>query len=183
MTAPTQVTALCHKTQGTARCRPHRPPRPQRHGLLPHHQRPQSHHQRLQLSHQRLHLRHPSGPLQRRRRLLALLIIAVAGFNSFGIWMLGPALLKFGTEEQRLQWLPRIVRAEVAFCIGMSEPDSGSDLASLQCRAERRGDKLYPDTIRAIFERIVRKHQRSRKRPAAAGYVYSQKFWKSSFKR
>lgn len=44
----------------------------------------------------------------------------------------GPVLLKFGTEEQRQLWLPKIVRAEVAFCIGMSEPDSGSDLASLR---------------------------------------------------
>jgi len=49
----------------------------------------------------------------------------------------GPVLLKFGTEEQRLQWLPRIVRAEVAFCIGMSEPDSGSDLASLRTGGSR----------------------------------------------
>jgi acyl-CoA dehydrogenase len=44
----------------------------------------------------------------------------------------GPVLLKFGTEQQRQDWLPKIVRAEVAFCIGMSEPDSGSDLASLR---------------------------------------------------
>lgn len=46
----------------------------------------------------------------------------------------GPVLLKFGTEAQRLKWLPKIARAEVAFCIGMSEPDSGSDLASLRTR-------------------------------------------------
>lgn len=49
----------------------------------------------------------------------------------------GPVLLKFGTEEQRLAWLPRIARAEVAFCIGMSEPDSGSDLASLRTSGTR----------------------------------------------
>lgn len=44
----------------------------------------------------------------------------------------GPVLLKFGTEAQKQAFLPRIVRAEIAFCIGMSEPDSGSDLASLR---------------------------------------------------
>jgi len=49
----------------------------------------------------------------------------------------GPVLLKFGTEAQRQEWLPRIVRAEVAFCIGMSEPDSGSDLASLRTSGKR----------------------------------------------
>ncbi|WP_295374296.1 acyl-CoA dehydrogenase family protein [uncultured Pseudacidovorax sp.] len=62
----------------------------------------------------------------------------------------GPVLLKFGTEAQRQEWLPRIVRAEVAFCIGMSEPDSGSDLASLRTAGERvqggwrvNGSKLW----------------------------------------
>ncbi len=49
----------------------------------------------------------------------------------------GPVLLKFGTEAQKQHWLPRIVRAEVAFCIGMSEPDSGSDLASLRTSGVR----------------------------------------------
>ena len=41
----------------------------------------------------------------------------------------GPLLLRFGTEEQRQRFLPRIARGELAFAIGMSEPDSGSDLA------------------------------------------------------
>ena len=41
----------------------------------------------------------------------------------------GPMLLRFGTEEQRQRFLPRIARGELAFAIGMSEPDSGSDLA------------------------------------------------------
>lgn len=49
----------------------------------------------------------------------------------------GPVLLKFGTEAQRLAWLPKIARAEAAFCIGMSEPDSGSDLASLRTSGAR----------------------------------------------
>jgi alkylation response protein AidB-like acyl-CoA dehydrogenase len=46
-------------------------------------------------------------------------------------------LLRFGTEEQRQRFLPRIARGELAFAIGMSEPDSGSDLASVRTRAEK----------------------------------------------
>ena len=49
----------------------------------------------------------------------------------------GPLLLRFGTEEQRARFLPRIARGELAFAIGMSEPDSGSDLASIRTRAEK----------------------------------------------
>ncbi len=60
--------------------------------------------------------------------------------QSFGIWMLGPALLKFGSEAQKLEHLPRIARGEIRWCQGYSEPNAGSDLASLQTRAEDRGD-------------------------------------------
>jgi alkylation response protein AidB-like acyl-CoA dehydrogenase len=49
----------------------------------------------------------------------------------------GPLLLRFGTEAQREKILPGIVRGELAFAIGMSEPDSGSDLASIRTRATR----------------------------------------------
>lgn len=49
----------------------------------------------------------------------------------------GPLLLRFGTEAQRERILPGIVRGELAFAIGMSEPDSGSDLASIRTRATR----------------------------------------------
>ena len=49
----------------------------------------------------------------------------------------GPLLLHFGTEAQRERFLPRIARGELAFAIGMSEPDSGSDLASIRTRAEK----------------------------------------------
>jgi acyl-CoA dehydrogenase len=59
---------------------------------------------------------------------------------SFGIWMLGPALLKYGTHEQKLEHLPRIARGEIRWCQGYSEPGAGSDLASLATRAEDRGD-------------------------------------------
>ena len=59
---------------------------------------------------------------------------------SFGVWMLGPALLAFGTEEQKKRFLPEIVRGEIRWCQGYSEPGAGSDLAGLQTRAEDRGD-------------------------------------------
>jgi len=60
--------------------------------------------------------------------------------ESFGISMLGPALLEFGSEEQKREHLPPICRGEIRWCQGYSEPNAGSDLASLQTRAEDRGD-------------------------------------------
>ena len=59
---------------------------------------------------------------------------------SFGISMLGPALLKFGTEEQKRTHLSRIARGEIRWCQGYSEPGAGSDLASLRTKAEDQGD-------------------------------------------
>ena len=59
---------------------------------------------------------------------------------SFGISMLGPALLKFGSEELKQQHLPAIVRGEIRWAQGYSEPNAGSDLASLQAHCEDRGD-------------------------------------------
>ncbi len=60
--------------------------------------------------------------------------------SSFGIWMLGPALLKFGTEDQKVHYLGQIARGEVRWCQGYSEPGAGSDLVSLQTFGEDRGD-------------------------------------------
>lgn len=60
--------------------------------------------------------------------------------QSFGIWMLGPALLQFGTQAQKLHFLPPIARGEIRWCQGYSEPGAGSDLASVQTRAEDKGD-------------------------------------------
>jgi len=57
-----------------------------------------------------------------------------------GIWMLGPALLEYGTEEQKKEHIPKIVRGDIRWCQGYSEPGAGSDLASLQTRAEDKGD-------------------------------------------
>jgi acyl-CoA dehydrogenase len=53
---------------------------------------------------------------------------------------IAPMLLAVGTEEQRRRFLPRIARADVSFALGMSEPESGSDLASVRTRAERTDD-------------------------------------------
>src|SRR3546814_282145 len=59
---------------------------------------------------------------------------------SFGISMLGPALLKYGTEEQKKRFLPEIARGEIRWCQGYSEPNAGSDLASLQTKCEDKSD-------------------------------------------
>ena len=67
-------------------------------------------------------------------------IDAHAPLTSLGIWMLGPALLHFGTEEQKRRHLPPIVRGEVRWCQGYSEPNAGSDLASLTMRADQTED-------------------------------------------
>lgn len=60
--------------------------------------------------------------------------------QSFGIWMLGPALLHFGTETQKLHYLLPIARGEIRWCQGYSEPGAGSDLASLQTRCDDIGE-------------------------------------------
>lgn len=60
--------------------------------------------------------------------------------SSFGIWMLGPALLKFGTEEQKVHYLNQVARGEIRWCQGYSEPGSGSDLVSMQTFGEDKGD-------------------------------------------
>jgi Acyl-CoA dehydrogenases len=60
--------------------------------------------------------------------------------SSFGIWMLGPALLKYGTDAQKAEYLPKITAGLIRWCQGYSEPNAGSDLASLQTRAESDGD-------------------------------------------
>ena len=53
----------------------------------------------------------------------------------------GPTLMKYGSEEQKQFFLPKILKGEIHFCIGYTEPDAGTDLAALTTRAERDGDE------------------------------------------
>ncbi len=63
-----------------------------------------------------------------------------APLTGFGLSMIGPTLLRFGTEEQKQEHLTKITRGEIRWCQGYSEPGAGSDLAGLQTRAEDDGD-------------------------------------------
>jgi alkylation response protein AidB-like acyl-CoA dehydrogenase len=58
----------------------------------------------------------------------------------FGLHMVGPVIIEFGSPDQKARFLPRILNSDDAWCQGYSEPGSGSDLASLKTRAERQGD-------------------------------------------
>ncbi|NRB39298.1 MAG: acyl-CoA dehydrogenase family protein [Pseudomonadales bacterium] len=59
---------------------------------------------------------------------------------NLGIWMACPAIMEFGSEEQKLKYLPMTARGEIRWCQGYSEPGAGSDLAGLQTKAVRDGD-------------------------------------------
>ena len=80
-----------------------------------------------------------------RRRILAQELKSLSlppPLIGFGLTMIGPTLLRFGTEEQKKEHLPKICRGEIRWCQGYSEPGSGSDLASLQTKAVREGDEF-----------------------------------------
>lgn len=66
-----------------------------------------------------------------------LAVGAPLGAHWFGDRQSGPLLLRLGTEQQRQRFLPMIARGDASFCIGLSEPDSGSDLASIRSKADK----------------------------------------------
>lgn len=92
--------------------------------------------------------------------------------TGFGLTMIGPTLLRYGNEEQKREHIPKICRGEIRWCQGYSEPGAGSDLASLQTRAERDGDDFivtgtkvwtsYADLSDWIFA-LVRTDPRAKK--------------------
>lgn len=82
--------------------------------------------------------------------------LAEAGTGSvggFGVMMFGPTLILHGTKEQQDEHLPRILRGEVVWCQGWSEPGAGSDIAALQTRATSDGDAVLRrnSQLRAAF--------------------------------
>ncbi|MFI4950274.1 MAG: acyl-CoA dehydrogenase family protein [Caulobacterales bacterium] len=83
-----------------------------------------------------------SGP---QAKVLAQEMARAGAFNpltaGMGVTMIGPTILDYGTEAQKRTHLPPIVRGEVRWCVGYSEPNAGSDLASLQMKCEDKGDK------------------------------------------
>ena len=77
-------------------------------------------------------------------RVLQQEMARIGAFNpllfGMGITMIGPTIMDYGTEAQKKQHIPPIARGEVQWCVGYSEPNAGSDLASLQTRCDDAGD-------------------------------------------
>jgi alkylation response protein AidB-like acyl-CoA dehydrogenase len=74
--------------------------------------------------------------------------VGAPGVIPFGITMVAPVLMRFGTEEQKARYLPDILESNVWWCQGYSEPGSGSDLASLKTRAEDKGDHYLVNGVK-----------------------------------
>ena len=84
------------------------------------------------------------GLTNQQARVLTQEMAKVGAFNplvaGMGVTMIGPTILDYGTEEQKRKHIPPIVRGDVRWCVGYSEPNAGSDLASLQTKCEDVGD-------------------------------------------
>jgi alkylation response protein AidB-like acyl-CoA dehydrogenase len=83
------------------------------------------------------------GLTREQARVLGEEMARIGAYNpigGMGVMMFGPTLLEYGSEEQKQKHIPGIVRGEVRWCQGYSEPGAGSDLASLQTFAEDKGD-------------------------------------------
>ena len=74
--------------------------------------------------------------------------VGAPGVIPFGMSMVAPVIMKFGTEEQKAKFLPPILNSDVWFCQGYSEPGSGSDLASLKTKAEDMGDHYLVNGVK-----------------------------------
>ncbi len=74
--------------------------------------------------------------------------VGAPGVIPFGITMVAPVIMKFGTDEQKSEFLPKILNSDVWFCQGYSEPGSGSDLASLKTKAEDMGDHYVVNGVK-----------------------------------
>ena len=74
--------------------------------------------------------------------------VGAPGVIPFGITMVAPVIMKFGTDEQKANFLPKILNSDIWFCQGYSEPGSGSDLASLKTKAEDKGDHYIVNGVK-----------------------------------
>jgi alkylation response protein AidB-like acyl-CoA dehydrogenase len=74
------------------------------------------------------------------REEMALAKAPPLGASFMGLAWVGPGIMQYGTEEQKKQFIPDILDSKVTWCTGYSEPNHGSDLAAIQCKAERDGD-------------------------------------------
>ena len=85
-------------------------------------------------------LSHPEAKVIRQEMGKAGVFNHISIITGMGITMVGPTVLEYGTEEQKARHLPGIASGEVRWCLGLSEPNAGSDLASLATKAEDNGD-------------------------------------------
>ena len=74
------------------------------------------------------------------REEMALAKAPPLGTSMMGLAWVGPGIMEYGTEEQKRKFIPDILDSKVTWCTGYSEPNHGSDLATIQCKAELHGD-------------------------------------------